>query len=134
MSQAPYFKNIFSAFKKVLKNFAPKKEELAELYSLNKGQLKNLVDKNIQFGFFQLEDFSIPCDPKTKALLKKAKRVTKKKLWLSLKNQDLKQPVVLICAKGLVSKKMSQKLRDKKFVNVYFVEGGLKGLLSSPLE
>lgn len=51
------------------------------------------------------------------------------KLLSDLGDQDLKQPIVLICDKGFVSKKIAQELQNKGFINVYFIEGGLKGLL-----
>ena len=104
-------------------------EDDISLYALNRSQLKNLVDKNIHFGFFQLEDFSFPCDQEAKYLLQKAEKKTEGAILSDLKDQDLQQPLVLICNKGIISRKISQKLRDKGFVNVYFMGGGLKALL-----
>ena len=125
-----------------LKNFIPKRSKSCEkktreeidLYSLNRYQLKNLMDKNIHFGFFQLENFSCGYDRETEALLKKLKKKTEEELLSDLKDQDLKQPLVFICEKGFISKALAQKLRDHHFINVYFVKGGLKGLLKDKNE
>ncbi len=100
-----------------------------DLYALNRYQLKNLLDKNVYFRFFQVESFSFSYDRDIEYLLKKVKQKTKEELLMELKNQDLKQPLVLICNKGFVSQKLAQKLQNKGFVNAYCIAGGLKGLL-----
>ena len=97
-------------------------------YSLNKDQLQNLVGKNIQFRFFQLEKFSYH-NKEIAFLLKNAQAKTQKDCLSELKDQDLKQPLVLICQNGRASKKFAQELRDKGFINAYFIHKGLKGLL-----
>lgn len=112
-------------------NFVKQNDEEWKLYTLNRFQLKNLVEKNIYFHFFQLEDFSLFCDKDTKLLLEKVKRREKEKLVLQLDDEDLKQPIVLICEKGFISKQVFQVLRAKGFINVYFVEGGLAELLKN---
>ena len=148
-----------------------------DLYSLNYEQLKNLLDKNIQFGFFLLEDKASDTELKSNnpsasdaelksnnpsasdtelksnnpsasdtdlkrdnpltegpLILKKAKKTTDQELLLELKNQDLKQPLVLLCEEGERSCFVAKNLRDKGFINVYFVSGGVKALLKeSPL-
>lgn len=114
---------------KLNQNSNKNKPQLEEMYSLNRYQLKNLLDKNIHFGFFQLEDFSFSADKKTEDLLKKAQRKTEQELLSDLKTEDFKQPLVLICEKGLFSQKLSQKLREKGFLNVYFIEGGMRQLV-----
>lgn len=102
-----------------------------DLYSLDRYQLKNLIDKNIRFIFFQIEDFSCDYDKSTQFLLMKAKRKAEEDLLSDLQSQEPKQPVVLICDKGGLSQKLSKKLRDNGFINVYFVKGGLKSLLEN---
>lgn len=130
-----FIKNIFSKTdnigKKQLKNYKTLSKEEIDLYSLNRYQLKNLIDKNIYFGFFQLEDFSFSYDKSVEHLLNKVKRKNEKELLLDLKSQDLKQPLILICNRGYLSRTVAQKLRDQGFINVYFVEGGLKALLET---
>ena len=100
-----------------------------DIYSLNRYQLKNLLDKNIHFGFFQLEDCSFKYDPETEALLKRVQRTTGEELLFDLKDQDLQQPLVLLCKEGLMSKTIAQKLRDRGVINAYFVQGGIRALL-----
>lgn len=100
----------------------------SDLYSLNRHQLKNLIDKNIHFGFFQVEDFA-PLEGEAVRLLEKAQRKTEEELLPELENQDLQKPLVLVCREGGISKRLSQKLRRQGFVNVYFVEEGRQGLL-----
>jgi len=126
--------NWFNKFKKWC--FDKTKNDLfvsdeSNLYSLNSYQLQNLLDKNIQFHFFQIEDFFLKEDKKK--LLKKVQKIKEEELILSLKDQDLKQPLVLICKKGKRSKKLSQVLRDKGFINVYFIEKGWEGLLKNDI-
>ena len=104
-------------------------EDELDLYSLNRYQLKNLLDKNVYFRFFQLEDFSYSYNKEIEHLLKKVEKKVEETLLLDLKDQDLKQPIVLICDKGFASRPVAQKLRSRGFINVYFVQGGLKGLL-----
>ena len=136
--RALIYKKIFSRLKKFnpkqSKSCEKKAREEIDLYSLNRYQLKNLVDKNIHFGFFQLEHFSRDCDRETGALLKNLEKKTEEELLSDLKDQDLKQPLVFICEKGFISKELAQKLRDRHFINVYFVKGGLKGLLKDKEE
>lgn len=108
---------------------ASQREEL-ELFALNRFQLKNLVDKNISFSFFQLEDFSVDVDSLTKRILLKAEKKTGDELLLCLKKQDSSHAIVLICERGDISRKMAQNLRDKGFINAYFIKGGLIALLS----
>lgn len=125
-----FFKNKIKFFKNRNSFDSLKKnEEEWRLYTLNRLQLKNLVDKNIHFHFFQLEEFSLNYDKEIEVFLKKAKRIEKEKLVLDLNVQDLQQPIVLICERGLISKQAFQELRKKGFINVYFVEGGLQKLL-----
>lgn len=106
-------------------------ENEVEFYSLNWFQLKNLLDKNIAFGFFKVEDFFISNDKEYAQILKKLKRKTEEELLLELKDQNLEYPVVLICQNGGVSKSLSKKLKTQGFINVYFVKGGWTGLLES---
>ena len=112
-------------------NFIKRDEEDWKLYTLSRTQLKNLIDKNIHFHFFQLEDFSIVYEKEAALLLKKAKRVEKGKLVLELRDQDRQQPIVLICEGALISKQVFQELRQKGFINVYFIDGGLKKLMET---
>ncbi len=117
-----------SELQKKTASLAQNTEDDSALYGLNRFQLQNLVNKNIHFGFFQLEDFSGHLDPGAERLKQKAKRKSERALLMELKDQDLKQPLVLICDKGLVSKEMARKLRERGFVNVYFVDGGIQAL------
>ena len=130
-----WFKKLIpdKGLKKAVLAVTKKEGEDLSMYALNKYQLKNLTDKNIHFSFFQLEDFSSPCGKDIMFLLNKAERIEAKELLLNLKDQDLKQPVVLICNKGSLSVKTAQELRVKGFLNVYFVEGGLQGLSSDDI-
>ena len=107
----------------------PEEAEDCSLYSLDRYQLKNLIDKNIRFSFFQIEDFSCHYDRLTQFFLMKTEKKTEKELLSNLKSQDSKQPMVLICDKGQLSQQLSKKLRSQGFVNVYFVKEGLRGLL-----
>ena len=111
-----------------------------DIYSLDGYQLKNLLDKNIHFDFFQLDSFNegsgsflqknqdILNKAEVKNQLKKAKLKTKEEILFQLKTEDFQKPIVLICQTGSDSKKLSQELRVKGFFNVYFLRKGLQSL------
>ena len=111
-----------------IKNFfnrSQKNKTLEEdLYSLDSYQLNNLIEKNISFDFFQLE--SLNGKYKDNKILQKAKG--KEELLSELKTKDLNKPIVLICKTGEHSKAFSKELRDKGFINVYFVKKGLQSI------
>ena len=98
-------------------------------YALNKYQLKNLLERNVHFGFFQLEDPSLDYGAELKFLLAKASKIKEEELFSKLDAQNLEQPLVLVCNQGLISSRMAKKLQDKGFINAYFIQGGVKGLL-----
>ena len=101
-----------------------------DIYSLDIYQLKNLLDKNIYFDFFQLDPLSENKDNKLSKYLQKAKLKTKEDILFQLKTvEDLKNPIVLICKTGKTSQVFSRELRDKGFVNVYFIKKGFQSLL-----
>lgn len=104
-------------------------DEEDDIFSLSRFQLENLINKNIHFDFFQLENFSFDFGKKTEILLQQVKKKTEKELLSDLSDQDLQKPMVLICNKGLISKKTAEQLREKGFINVYFIKEGLQGLL-----
>ena len=100
-----------------------------DLYSLDSFQLKNLLDKNIHFDFFQLDSLNEKIRGKMQKYLNKALLKTKKEILSELKTEDFKKPLVLICKTGHDSKVFSQELRKKGFVNVYFIKKGFQSLL-----
>ena len=118
-----------------------------DLYALEEDQLKELLEKNISFDFFQLKaldqeelnrrelnpgelnpELLKPTEILDQSLLKKAKLRSPEEIVLELKNTDLKHPIVLICPRGEQSQSFSQELRDKGFINVYFVKKGFQSL------
>ena len=58
-----------------------------------------------------------------------AEQQTKPFLSDRLKNQSLDQAIVLICRTGKLSVREAEALREKNFINVYFVKEGIEGLL-----
>ena len=101
------------------KNLELKEEDL---YSLDEYQLNNLLDKKVVFHFFSLDAFSekdfLPPSYKT------AQIKTKEEILSQFKDQDFKQPIILICKDGVKSKSLSQVLREKGFINCYFLKKG----------
>lgn len=123
-----YLKFFLSRFKKI-KN--KKKDFLEEeLYSLDEGQIDNLLDKKINFHFYSLDDLPEKAFPAPS--FKKAQFKTKEEIVTALKDQDLKQPIVLICKDGVASKAFSQELREKGFINCYFLEKGFSQQFNQP--
>ena len=92
------------------------------LYSLDEYQLNNLLDKKINFLFFSLDVFSK--DALLPFSFQKIQVKTKEEILAELKSQDLKVPLVLICKSGDQSKAFSQTLRDKGFINCYYLKKG----------
>ena len=93
-----------------------------DLYSLDEYQLNNLLDKRVQFHFYSLDSLK-----ETKLLVSgfnKAQYKTKKDILIELKGQDLSHPIVLVCKKGDSSKAFSQVLREKGFINCYYLKKG----------
>ena len=93
-----------------------------DLYSLDEYQLNNLLDKRVQFYFYSLDSLE-----ETKLLVSgfsKAQYKTKEDILIELKGQDLSHPIVLICKKGDSSKAFSQILREKGFINCYYLKKG----------
>ncbi|MBC6415875.1 MAG: rhodanese-like domain-containing protein [Bdellovibrionales bacterium] len=97
-----------------------------DLYSLDGYQLKNLLDKNITFRFFCLE--SSVQDTGLNKVLQKAQFKSKQEILNFLQNQDLKQALVLVCDKGDLSRDFSKKLRQKGFINCYFLKKGFQSI------
>ena len=116
------------SIKKFFNRFQTKKAkslvEEEELYALDSEQLKHLIEKNISFDFFQLEALN----KSQKLILQKAKLKTKEEIVSELKTANLNQPIVLICSTGERSRAFSAELRDKGFINVYFVKKGFYSL------
>ena len=100
-----------------------------DLYFLDGYQLKNLLDKNIYFDFFQLDTFNEEINSKLKQVLKKTQLKTQKEILSQLQGKDLKKPIVLICKTGAVSMAFAKELRAKGFVNVYFMRKGFQSLI-----
>ena len=98
------------------------------LYSLDGYQLKNLLDKNISFNFFQLEAFNKELNSNLKEVLKKMKLKNQQEILSELEGQDFKKPIVLICKTGDISIFFAKELRAKGFVNVYFMKKGFQSL------
>ena len=100
------------------------------MYALEEDQLKELLEKNISFDFFQLKavDSTELLQQSDKPLLKKAKLKSPEEIMSELQTANLKQPIVLICPRGEQSRSFSQELRDKGFINVYFVKKGFQSL------
>lgn len=87
-------------------------------------QLQNLIENTNTFLLINLTD-----PHQSHEFLKPHEKKLKEKEILSfLKERDLdpSHPVVLFCEKGRVSKKVSGKLSEKGFKNVYVLEGGLE--------
>ena len=101
-----------------------------DLYSLDGRQLKNLLDKNIYFDFFQLDSLTEEIALKLKKYLQKAQLKTKEEVLFQLKEEkDFKKPIVLICERGESSKIFSRKVRTQGFTNVYFIKKGFQSLM-----
>ena len=121
-------------FKQKQKTQTPSEEEL---YSLDEYQLKNLLDKNINFDFFYLKKEDSFSDQNKlddlnkidiKQKLKTAQLKTKEEILSQLKDESFEKPIVLICKTGIDSKVLFKELRDKGFFNVYFMTKGLQSL------
>lgn len=93
-----------------------------DLYSLDEYQLNNLLDKKVNFLFFSLDVFSK--DALLPFSFQKVQVKAKEEILAELKNQDFKAPLVLICKNGDQSKAFSQTLRDKGFINCYYLKKG----------
>ena len=100
-----------------------------DLYSLDGYQLNNLLDKNIYFDFFQLDSLKGEINDELKKPLQKAELKTNEEILSQLKAEDFKKPIVLVCRTGKSSKALSQELRAKGFVNVYFMKKGFQSLI-----
>ena len=100
-----------------------------DLYSLDGRQLKNLLEKNIYFDFFQLDSLTEEGGYDLRKSLKKAQLQAKENILSQLKGEDFKKPIVLICKTGESSKVFSRELRAKGFANVYFVRKGFHSLM-----
>lgn len=130
-------KSFFNFIKKkyIIKNDLEDKIKFAEneeiLYALDGYQLKNLLDKNISFDFFQLETFNKELNIELKEVLKKMQLKSQKEILSYLKGHDLKKPIVLICNTGKSSKLFSQELKAKGFINVYFMKKGFQSLIEA---
>ena len=61
-------------------HFIKKDEEDWKLYTLSRTQLKNLIDKNIHFHFFQLEDFSIVYEKEAALFVKESQKAGEKRI------------------------------------------------------
>lgn len=95
-----------------------------DLYSLDSQQLKDLIEKNISFDFFQLGSLN----PSDKPILPQAKIKSQEEIMSQLKSTPLNRPIVLVCPNGKLSRAFSATLRDKGFINVYFVKQGFSSL------
>ena len=124
-------KSIFFALFRLSKKIKPASvknqlNETEDLYSLNGHQLKNLLEKNISFQFFSLSE--APEDTGLNKVFQKAQLKSEKEILDCLKNQDLKQPVILVCEEGALSQAFSKQLREKGFVNCYFLKKGFQSI------
>jgi len=98
-------------------------------FAINKMQLKNLIDKQIHFYFFQIEELALDQGNKDiQALLGKSELKTAEEITGFLKNKAQNSPCILLCKEGVISEQISEDLRAKGYINVYYVEKGLKGL------
>ncbi|MCY4321278.1 MAG: rhodanese-like domain-containing protein [Bdellovibrionaceae bacterium] len=124
-------KSFFVFLRQSFFNKKESKSKLLEddLYSLDKYQLNNLIEKNISFDFFQLESFSEDTKSSFNKYLQKARLQTKEDILSDLNQEDVKTPIILICKTGKSSQTFSRQLRDKGFVNVYFIKKGLESLV-----
>ncbi len=104
-------------------------EENTSFYSIDKVQLKNLIDKQIQFHFFRVETLEMKeKSSEVEILVKRSEFKTEGEVFLFVENKELNCPFVFLCNTGLVSEKISRNLREKGYINAYYVEKGLMGL------
>ena len=133
--------NRFKSFFHLLKQYFLKKKRSKskkaqtvsedDLYSLDAYQLKNLLDRNIYFDFFQLDSLNAEVNDELKKHLQKAQLKTQEEVLSQLEGEDVKKPIVLVCKTGEASKNFSRELRAKGFVNVYFMKKGFQSLLEN---
>lgn len=106
-------------------------QEEDEFYALEGYQLKNLMDKNINFHFFAL-DF-VAQDFGLSQVLKKAKHQAKEDILVDLQKLEVhkNQPIVLVCKTGESSRLFSKELREQGFLNCYFLKKGFESVKST---
>ncbi len=104
-------------------------ESLPPSYSIDRVQLKNLIDKRIPFHFFQMEKLIVEDEfSEVKNIVNQSVFKTEEEVLSFIKNQNLHCPFVFLCENGFVSEKISEDLRAKGYINAYYVEKGLRGL------
>ena len=105
-------------------------EEDEALYSIDSFQLENLIAKKIHFHFFKLEDLdsSRLASSVLREIFKTTKVMEEEPVIDFLKSCQREEPVILICQKGDISKRISKTLRDKGYHNTYYVKGGSQAL------
>ena len=106
-----------------------KNKEDISFYSIDKNQLRNLVEKKIPFFFFKLENLPPLKSPEAKFLLEKAEQKTEEEIFSFLKDKVSEQPLVFICKSGSISKQLSKKLQNMGYKNAYYMEKGFQSFL-----
>ena len=96
--------------------------------SIDKEQLKNLIEKRIHFSFFCIEDLDVMQQSFITNLKSYLEFKNEEEVLQSLQDKEKNQPIVLLCKTGFVSEQLSKKLRDEGYINAYYLEKGLKGM------
>ena len=98
-------------------------------HSIDKVQLKNLIDKRIHFNFFQVEKLMMGEESsEIETLVNRSQFKTEEEIFYFIKDKDQNSPFVFLCKNGLTSEKIAVDLREKGYINAYYVEKGLAGL------
>jgi len=111
-----------------------KKNKDQDDLSISVFQLENLIDNTVPFLFFHLSS-KHKIHERADKFIKHSKTLTKNNIKAMLKKEeDIFKPIVLICEKGNKSHLLARYLKKQGFVNVFFVEGGIRSLLKEEKE
>lgn len=95
-------------------------------------QLENLMINQVHFFFVDIRAEVKPVtDEPIKTYVARATRLSSEDVsgWLKEKAPDMQVPVVLLCEDGKNSTSLAHELSAEGYVNIYVIDGGLKGLL-----